>query len=565
MCRMANVWAHPKTGIYYCRIGIPETLRPAFDGKREWKVSLKTRDISEARYRFRAESMRCEEAFKAAREQLQGRPQVLPSDAPKLADRWAQRVLAEWEAYPATLVRFLVEVGEGVAPASDYLVYDSSSPQERETVALPLMKEELQRHSLPLPAAADPAFRALVDEFFRSWCRLCSFAKRRHENDWRSSPELPGASAPLSRDAAVAKTEAPKLSEVLEEWAQKKLTLDKGAAKTVGECRATVRRFIDLFGDLPVSQISRARCQDFCSALLRLPAKGDGIRSLTAPQAIAKAEAEGLPTLAHASVKKQLRFLSGVLGYACQTLQVIPEEPVLASGLISDLVRASRRQVRKTGEDKTYTRRELRTIFSSPLFRREWSPKQADYGQALYWLPLLLAYTGARREEVAQLFVSEVTQCPDTGIWFLDLRPGDGKRLKTGSSTRRVPLHADLLALGFLEYVQSVPADGRLFPQLVESKANGYGYAVGKAWADYLAEVVKLDSEAAPLHGFRHSFKTLCREVGIETAVSDWITGHAAPNVGAGYGGNPLSRMTEELKKFPSIATDAGLLPKPRL
>lgn len=558
---MASPWQHPTTGIYYCRIGIPEALRSAFGGKREWKRSLKTRDISEARYRFRAESMRCEEAFKAAREQLQGRPQVLPSDAPKLADRWAQRVLSEWEADPTALARFLAEVGEGVAPLSDYLVYDNSSTQEREAAALPLVKEELQRHSLPLPAVADPAFRALVDEFFRSWCRLCSFAVARHEGDWRSSPELPGAAAPLAKDAAVAKAEAPRLSEVLEGWVTKKLSMDKTADKTVSECRAVVRRFIELSGDLPVSQISRARCMDFCSALLKMPAKGDSIRSLTLPQAIAKAEAEGLPTLSHASVKKQLRFLSGVLGYACKTLEVIPEEPVLASGLISDLVRVSRRQVRRTGEEKAYTRQDLRAMFSGPLFRGQWSPPRSDFGRALYWVPLLLAYTGARIGEVAQLLAVEVRRCPDTGVWFLDLRPGDEKSVKTGSSVRRVPLHDDLLALGFLDYVQSVPADGRLFPKLQPHKTNGYGYAVGKAWANYLREVAGVQSSASPAHGLRHTFKTLCREVGIETAVSDWITGHAATNVGASYGGNPLSRMAEELKKFPSIAKDAGLLP----
>ncbi len=92
---------------------------------------------------------------------------------------------------------------------------------------------------------------------------------------------------------------------------------------------------------------------------------------------------------------------------------------------------------------------------------------------------------------------------------------------------------------------------------------NGYGHAIGKAWAKYLKQVVKLDSQASPSHGFRHTFKTLCREAGIETAVSDWISGHAATNVGATYGINPLQRMANELKKFPSIATDAELLPMP--
>lgn len=559
---MASPWQHPKTGVYYCRIGIPEAIRPAFDGKREWKVSLKTRDISEARYRFRAESMRCEEAFKAAREQLQGRPQVLPSDAPKLADRWSQRVLAEWEADPQTLTAFLAQVGDEVLPLDAVAVHDSSNFQEREAVALPLVKEELQRQSLPLPQTADPSYRALVDEFFRSWCRLCSYAQCRQEGDWRSAPELPAAASPLAKDAAVAKAEAPRLSEVLEGWVTKKLSMDKTADKTVSECRAVVRRFIELSGDLPVTQISRARCMDFCSALLKMPAKGDGIRSLTLPQAIAKAEAEGLPTLSHASVKKQLRFLSGVLGYAQEKLEVIAEEPVRASGIFDDLSRAARRNVRRTGADKTYTRSDLRAIFSSPLFRGQWSPPRSDFGQALYWLPLLMAYTGARVGEVAQLLAAEVRRCPDTGIWFLDLRLGDDKSLKTGSSVRRVPLHDDLLALGFLDYVQSVPADGRLFPKLQPHKSNGYGYAVGKAWAKYLRDVAGVHSTASPAHGFRHSFKTLCREVGIPGEVADWINGHAPVGTGGTYGDrNPFIRMAEELKKFPSIAKDAGLLP----
>ena len=132
--------------------------------------------------------------------------------------------------------------------------------------------------------------------------------------------------------------------------------------------------------------------------------------------------------------------------------------------------------------------------------------------------------------------------------------------MKTSSSRRKVPLHADLLALGFIDYRNSLPAEGRLFPKLEEHPENGYGHAVGKAWAKYLKEVVGLESQASPSHGFRHTFKTLCREVGIETAVSDWITGHSIAGVGADYGSNPLGRMARELARYPSIARDAGLL-----
>ena len=82
---MAQPWKHPQNGILYFRREVPEDIRQ-FIGKREWKVSLKTRDLTEARLRFIGEAHRCEEAFTAARDQLAGRLRVLPSDAPKLAE-----------------------------------------------------------------------------------------------------------------------------------------------------------------------------------------------------------------------------------------------------------------------------------------------------------------------------------------------------------------------------------------------------------------------------------------------------------------------------------------------
>src|SRR5690606_7196555 len=98
------------------------------------------------------------------------------------------------------------------------------------------------------------------------------------------------------------------------------------------------------------------------------------------------------------------------------------------------------------------------------------------------------------------------------------------------------------------------------FPKLTSSK-DGYGRSVGKKWGEYLKDVVKLDTKAAPLHGFRHTFKTLCREVAIPKEVHDWITGHGYVDVADEYGARPLVRMHEEMKKFPSIAREVGLLP----
>lgn len=45
---MARPWKHPKTGVYWLRKRVPDDLRAGI-GKREEKLTLKTRDPAEAK------------------------------------------------------------------------------------------------------------------------------------------------------------------------------------------------------------------------------------------------------------------------------------------------------------------------------------------------------------------------------------------------------------------------------------------------------------------------------------------------------------------------------------
>lgn len=562
MSIMATPWKHPKSGVFYFRRQVPVEIRSII-GRSEWKVSLRTKDLASARLRFAAELVRCEEAFLAAREQLKGERQVSPSDAGKLAARWARSIVQGWDEQPSAVKDYLLISEEEVGRITDLV--DVGEYTQRESAVYGFIQESLTIHGLPLPDKADPAYRALVESFFQQLYELTALAESRYRGDWNSKVSLSSASEPLSYERHIATTSTRQLtvSQVYEAWAKDKRLTDgdtRSTKKTISDFGSTVTRFVELFGDLPVQEISRAKCAEFRELLGKIPVRGRGTRGLSAPQLIEKAEAENLPVVALGTVRKQLRAMSAILNFAVQRLGVMKEEPIAASGMLRSIAKAAKRSQTRSAEDKHYTRSELRAIFSSPLFHGEWKPAKADFGKALYWLPLLMLYTGARREELAQLDVADVIQDDDSGIWYLSIRPGDDKSIKTGTSRRRVPLHGDLLALGFPTYVESLPSTGRLFPELQPHPVNGYGHGVGKAWAKYLKEVVNLDTQASPSHGFRHTFKTLCREAGIETAVHDWITGHAAVNVGASYGSNPLQRMSEELQRFPRIALEAGLL-----
>ncbi len=553
-------------GVYEYKTRYPKDLAHLFKPHARWKRSLGTRDPSEAAKRFPAIHQECQQHFAMLRAvHLEGF-QLDARDAQQIATRWFHARLAELEVsgdYAQYLAAINVDVldektGESFSVVDWHTIQDLEEHEPAAAVA-PFICEALQSHQLPEPAPGSPSYRRLVDAFWPALCDLSSLCLARIRAGGRYVAPPPTAPyVPLSFEAPT--TSGLRLSHVFAKWAEDKRQTDPGSGKTIDEFGMTVRRFQELYGDLEVHSISRALVGEFRIALSKIPTKGVGIRGLPAPQAIARAEAEGLPTASLPTIRKQLRGLSAVLNFGVQRLQAMAEEPIAASGMLRTLAKAARRAETRTREDKSYERAELCRIFSSPLFRGQWRPKKADYGQALYWLPLLLAYTGARREELAQLFVEEVCRCGDSGIWYLSIRPVGDNSVKQANSRRRVPLHADLIELGFLRYVEGLPKTGRLFPALKAHRSNGYGYAVGRAWGQYLKHEVGLDSEADPAHGFRHTFKGLCREVYVETAVIDWITGHADPSVGALYGPQPLHRMADELKKFPSIARMAGLL-----
>lgn len=563
MGAMPQPFQCPKTGTYYYRKVIPKELRPLVGRGSEWKVSLGTKSLAEARIPFAEESARCEAAITLARASLRGESSLLPADAPKLADRWIAAELAAWERDNDLIRVFLAHSGGNVVTPLE--VMDEECPSLQVLLA-DAMRKTLAAAGHPVPSSSTPTHAALHREFFLAWRTLCETALQRHYGDWRTTPALPAASLPLTQEARSHghTGKGLRLSEVLALWAESKRQDNASLSdisKTIAEYEDCMQRLIHVAGDIPVAQVSKATIHNFRMVLGQLP-KGRWKPGATIEALRAQVEHAGAPTMQLPTVRKKLAFLASIFKFACERLDAISEDPVSASGVLRDLRAAiNKGALHQEPQDKGYSQGELVAIFSSSLFKGAWTPPRADYGKGLYWLPILMAYTGARREEVAQLLVSDVEQDELSGVWCIAIRPGAGKSLKTASSRRRVPLHDDLVALGFLDYKGSVPAEGRLFPKLKPHK-DGFGHAVGKTWDKYLQEVVKLQTTAKPAHGFRHAFKTLCREVGIPKEVHDWLTGHAASNVGDTYGSAPIGRMAEELKKFPSIARMAGLLPR---
>lgn len=152
------------------------------------------------------------------------------------------------------------------------------------------------------------------------------------------------------------------------------------------------------------------------------------------------------------------------------------------------------------------------------------------------------------------------------GILYRDLAQNFEDTVKT-KSTWHVPLHPHLIEQGFVDSVQGAE-DGHLFltprPDLYrpEAKASrtkdprgilGPLQSVKNKLAAFAREVMPNRGDGpSPNHGWRHRFKAVARECGIDLEVRNAFADHASVGIAGDYGKDELyAAMVAALDKIP--------------
>lgn len=161
------------------------------------------------------------------------------------------------------------------------------------------------------------------------------------------------------------------------------------------------------------------------------------------------------------------------------------------------------------------------------------------------WGPWLCALTGARVGEVLQLRKSDVREVD--GIRFVRLTPEAGT--VKARSYRDVPIHAQLTELGFLDFVAR-SEDGPLFYAHGADASKLPAQAVYNRIAKWLRALGLIPDGVSPNHGWRHRFKTLAREAGLDPRVVDAIQGHTGRTASDGYGDVTLRAKKAAIDKL---------------
>lgn len=287
--------------------------------------------------------------------------------------------------------------------------------------------------------------------------------------------------------------------------------------------------FLEVIGDKPVSEIKQIEIKGFFATVNALP-----------PYATRQANTRGmslreLAELEHPEVLSKSSFDDTYKACVRQFIKSCRDDlhdQGFPTNLHTNYSYEGKNGPRKT--QRALTPDELKRLFEGPELKHFASSPDLTHQ---FWLPVLGLYTGARVNELCQLNPqTDLLTDPETGIRYIlitdetDAAEGIAKTVKTDVS-RKLPLHNDLIELGFPEYVATLKAAGatQLFPAW--SPRGGRAAPNAIAWfSSFLKEIglYGIENESGcvllGMHAFRHTLLTYGR---LQQLNLTSISGHA--------------------------------------
>lgn len=486
---------------YFRRRVLPESLIP-FVGKREWLISLRTKDRSVAKRLIPDFTKATDAELDRARDALAAVAQpAAPDQAP-----------AGSPAPAMALRREEVEAGE--------FFEREAAEQEGRREARAARVEALARR-LRLPTRDMPEDDAAIADLLRA------------ERERAEEAEQRAAMAEAQARVAKAKRETPASATTEPALEGKPVPLEPLLDDYAAEYGSRAKR------GFASSQTHVRSLRDFLpsdDARLATPA-----RMIAWKDYLLRPEADDGKGLSAKTVRDgYLATVRALFAWAAMNGR-IEGNPV--QGLKVRVV--AKPKVR----ERAFTDAEAAKVLAATLKPRPTLAK--PYQRACRWVPWLLAYTGARVGEIAQLRAEDVAIVD--GVYVLNITPEAGS-VKTGKY-RHVPLHPHLIEMGFLDAAKgSGPLfyDPKAATRRTEKASKSLAEKVGQKLRDMVREEgIGPEQVEQPNHAWRHRFKTKARRWKLDTEAAHHIQGHAVESEGQGYGSWPVERLAEEIAKLP--------------
>lgn len=397
-----------------------------------------------------------------------------------------------------------------------------------------------------------PEWRALAQDLCAARYEAMAREAERAEGDFTGKPDHPAIA-----NATPEPETAPKGETILDLYDRYARENQKGvSADTLTQARRDVKLFADTIGNIPPAKITGRHVGDWKDLLMQYPVKAAEIsafRGMTMRETIKKNETVKKPAISDRTVN---RYLSAVGAFS--------DWLVLRGYLERNPVTGLHQSIDKTVRTTIpFTLEQMNALFSSPLFTGcqnddDWhKPGNVHIRDHRYWIPLIMLFSGARPGEIAQLAISDVRQ--EHNHWIMHITTegdGDKKSVKTKGSMRVVPVHPELVALGFLKYHAEIKVAGeaRLFPKATRNKRGQMVADFSRDFGRYLTRLKMKDGRGLSLYSFRHGAADALRRAGHLDEQFGFILGHTKATMTGRYGIMPQGMLEQRVELVNSIA-----------
>ncbi|MER9851845.1 site-specific integrase [Mesorhizobium sp. M0106] len=494
-----------KSGVYYFRQRVPADLRRKV-GRAELLYSLRTKDPAEAKARFAQEAAKVAMRWKALR--------AVPAPLPHV-----QLVALAGELYRRQMALLRAEPGEPELWTEVLKLLGRLDDGGSDALARwygPTADELLQEQGL----ATDAASRTrLIQEAHSAYRQAAEQLLRHARGDYRPDPDA-GRFPELTTASnnAQSASKGVTIGDLFDLWKRDHLA-DGKSQRTPRDHRQKIDDFIAYLGHEDTARVTPKDVSDWTESLRHergLAAKTVSDKYLSALRAV---------------------FGAGVAKFRIERNPVSPVR-----------VKVPKRVLERS---RGYTDDEAAKVLKAALEALNAPGNTSPVNRLVYrWLPWICAYTGARGGEIAQLRKEDFTV--EAGIHCIRITPEAGS-VKSGEY-RIVPLHPHLIEQGLLKMVEGAKGGPLFYAESRRQRKAGSsraGYARGKA-SEWVRKTVKItDRRVQPNHGWRHRFKTIARDVGIEQRYMDAIQGHTDGSASASYGENTVRALYREIQKLP--------------
>jgi integrase len=355
----------------------------------------------------------------------------------------------------------------------------------------------------------------------------CSHREAVRRGTIKRAEVLAGLQLTTTAESAVRAPEAPqaaslKMRDVYGLWKAAKVR----SADSVNSCGRALALYEQHTDNPPLRKLTRAQ--------------GDAFRAWLQQQGTSSKTA-----------RDRLTWVKSLLKYAYRDLEAIDRHPW--EGLDIEFTTENKR--------RPWTDDELTKFFGEPLFTRYELPKARKAGgAAAYWIPLLGLYLGARVGELAQLTVKDIDTEGDVPTLSITDEGADQK-VKTSAGVRTVPIHSELIRLGFLDYVRGLRDSGEalLWPTLPRRGGKPGGFF--SAWFGDTRRALGIGA-LPDFHCLRHTVRTQLVEAEVSEPIIDRLIGHEVTgSTGAKTYSHPkaILRRAVELVKYPVLKLDRVL------